>query len=165
MALIRYLARATADAGANCARKLFLIDEPELYLHPQGVRRVRQALAILATKGFQVVFSTHSPLMLDRENAAHTVIVRKEPGAGAVTRKPLQQAVQDAVAKGESQSRVLFELGNIADIYFAERVVLCEGKTDRRILPLRMSAFSVVRQSLTMWPSYPSEAAQIFAKR
>jgi predicted ATP-dependent endonuclease of OLD family len=136
MALIRYLARSAADADKNCARKLLLIDEPELYLHPQGVRRVRQALALLSSKGFQVVFSTHSPLMLDRANAAHTVIVRKEPGVGAVTRKPLQQAVQDALAEAESQSRVLFELGNLADIYFAERVVICEGKTDRRILPL-----------------------------
>lgn len=135
MALICYLA-AAAGTGATCARKLLLIDEPELYLHPQGVRRIRRALSVLATKNFQVVFSTHSPLMLDRANAAHTVIVRKEPTAGARTRKPLQQAVRDALAEAESQSRVLFELGNIAEIYFAERVVLCEGKTDRRILPL-----------------------------
>ncbi len=141
MALIRYLAGAAADTEANCARKLLLIDEPELYLHPQGVRRVRHALAQLSTKGFQVVFSTHSPLMLDRANAAHTVIVRKEPGAGAVTRKPLQQAVKDALAGAESQSRALFELGNIADIYFAERVVICEGKTDRRIIPLAYERF------------------------
>ncbi len=135
MALICYLA-AAAGTGSTCARKLLLIDEPELYLHPQGVRRVRRALSVLATKNFQVVFSTHSPLMLDRANAAHTVIVRKEPITGARTRKPLQQAVRDALAEAESQSRVLFELGNIAEVYFAERVVLCEGKTDRRILPL-----------------------------
>jgi predicted ATP-dependent endonuclease of OLD family len=135
MALIRYLAKTAGD-GTNCARKLLLIDEPELYLHPQGVRRIRQALAQLSSKGFQVVFSTHSPLMLDRANAEHTVIVRRELSAGAVTRKPLRQAVKDALAEAESQSRVLFELGNIADIYFVERVVLCEGKTDRRILPL-----------------------------
>ncbi|MHB9008547.1 MAG: ATP-dependent nuclease [Limisphaerales bacterium] len=141
MALIRYLARATADTEANFTRKLLLIDEPELYLHPQGVRRVRQALAILATKGFQVVFSTHSPLMLDRANAANTVIVRKEQASGAVTRKPLKQAVQDALAGAESQSRALFELGNVAEVYFAERVVICEGKTDRRILPLAYERF------------------------
>lgn len=136
MALICYLAGATAVGGATFARKLLLIDEPELYLHPQGVRRVRRALSVLASKGFQVVFSTHSPLMLDRENAAHTVIVRKESETGTRARKPLQKAVRDAIEDAQSQSRVLFELGNIADVYFAERVVLCEGKTDRRILPL-----------------------------
>lgn len=136
MALICYLAKAAANADANCARKLLLIDEPELYLHPQGVRRIRQALSVLSTKGFQVVFSTHSPLMLDRANAAHTVVVRKESGTGSVTRKPLQQAVKDALDEAKSQSRALFELGNVAGIYFAERVVICEGETDRRILPL-----------------------------
>ena len=136
MALIRYLAKATTDPTTKCCRKLLLVDEPELYLHPQGVRRIRQALAQLSTKGFQVVFSTHSPLMLDRDNAAHTIIVRKDPETGAHTRKPLQQAVTDALAVAKMQSRVLFELGNIADIYFAERVVICEGETDRRILPL-----------------------------
>jgi predicted ATP-dependent endonuclease of OLD family len=141
MALICYLSRARENAAANCARKLLLIDEPELYLHPQGVRRIRQALAVLATKNFQVVFSTHSPLMLDRANAAHTVIVRKSPATGAVTQKPLQKAVHDALAEAESQSRALFELGNIADIYFAERVVICEGKTDRRIVPLAYERF------------------------
>jgi putative ATP-dependent endonuclease of the OLD family len=141
MALICYLAAASSGTGATCARKLLLIDEPELYLHPQGVRRVRRALSVLATKGFQVVFSTHSPLMLDRSNAAHTVIVRKELPKGAVTRKPLQQAVLEAVAEAESQSQTLFELGNFADIYFAEKVIICEGKTDRRILPLAYERF------------------------
>lgn len=136
MALICYLAKASNDAGANCARKLLLIDEPELYLHPQGVRRIRQALAVLSTKGFQVVFSTHSPLMLNRANAAHTVIVKKAPLTGTTTQKPLQQAVKDAVTDAESQSQALFELGNLAEIYFAERVVICEGATDRRVLPL-----------------------------
>ena len=141
MALICYLAKAAANADANCARKLLLIDEPELYLHPQGVRRIREALKELSVKGFQVVFSTHSPLMLDRANAAHTVIVRKEPLTGTTTQNPLQQAVKDAIADAQAQSQTLFELGNLAEIYFADRVVICEGKTDRRVLPLAYERF------------------------
>lgn len=136
MALIRYLAETRTTDAEKTSRKLLLIDEPELYLHPQGVRRLRQALASLTDAGFQVIFSTHSPLMLSRENAADTVIVGRTAEAGVITQKPLRQAVQDALAGAESQSRTLFEMGNLADIYFADRVVLCEGKTDRRILPL-----------------------------
>ncbi|HTR40143.1 MAG TPA: AAA family ATPase [Pseudomonadales bacterium] len=136
MALICFLAKVPADGEASYARKLLLIDEPELYLHPQGVKRVRHALSRLSAKGFQIICTTHSPLMLSRETAAQTVIVRKEPGAGTITRKPLKRAVREAFEDGESQSRVLFELGNLSEIYFAEKVVLCEGKTDRRILPL-----------------------------
>ncbi|MBB1605150.1 MULTISPECIES: ATP-dependent endonuclease [unclassified Pseudomonas] len=136
MALIRHLAGTRAGDVRRPSRRLLLIDEPELYLHPQGVRRLRQALASLAEAGFQVVFATHSPLMLSRENTADIVIVGKKPDRGVTTQKPLRQAVDEALNNAESQSRALFELGNLADIYFAERVVLCEGKTDRRLLPL-----------------------------
>lgn len=136
MALIRYLAETRRDERDSLSRRLLLIDEPELYLHPQGVRRLRQALYSLSKSGFQVIFSTHSPLMLNRDNAADTVIVRKSLDEGVTTRKPLRQAVHDAFQGAESQSRTLFELSNVAEIYFSDRVVLCEGKTDRRILPL-----------------------------
>jgi hypothetical protein len=47
-----------------------------------------------------------------------------------------RRAIKDALDNAQSQSHTLFELGNIADIYFSEMVVLCEGKTDRRLLPL-----------------------------
>lgn len=136
MALIRYLAETRTGEGSSPSRRLLLIDEPELYLHPQGVRRLRQALASLAKAGFQVVFSTHSPLMLSRDNATDTVIVGKDADEGVTARKPLRQAVEEAIEGAESQSRALFELSHLADIYFADRVVLCEGKTDRRLLPL-----------------------------
>ncbi len=136
MALIRYLAETRNGDTDKSSRRLLLVDEPELYLHPQGVRRLRQSLASLANSGFQVVFSTHSPLMLSRENAADTVVVTKNCEKGVTVRKPLRQAVEDAIDGAQSQSRTLFELSNLAEIYFAERVVICEGKTDRRLLPL-----------------------------
>ncbi|WP_296934941.1 AAA family ATPase [uncultured Marinobacter sp.] len=136
MALIRYLADTRKGNEDSPSRRLLLIDEPELYLHPQGVRRLRQALSHLSGAGFQVVFSTHSPMMLSRENAADTVIVGKTAENGASVRKPLRQAVEEAIEGGPSQSRTLFELGNLTEIYFADRVVICEGKTDRRLLPL-----------------------------
>lgn len=136
MALIRYLAEIKKEESVGLARRMLLIDEPELYLHPQGVSRLRQALYTLSQSGFQVVFSTHSPMMLSRENAASTIIVNKTKEDGTTTRTPLGQAVKSALADAESQSRTLFELGNLAEIYFADKIVLCEGKTDCRLLPL-----------------------------
>jgi putative ATP-dependent endonuclease of OLD family len=46
MALIRYLAETKAAMQIG-KRALLLIDEPELYLHPQGVEQVRQAPAVV----------------------------------------------------------------------------------------------------------------------
>lgn len=136
MALVRYLADSANSNDSRPSRRLLLIDEPELYLHPQGVRRLRVALAQLAESGFQVVFSTHSPLMLSRENAPNAIRVRNEPTIGVETKRPMTQAVGQALDNAESQSRTLFQLGNVAEIYFSDVVVLCEGKTDRRLLPL-----------------------------
>lgn len=136
MALIRYLAQTSVADPKVPSRRLLLIDEPELFLHPQGVRRLRQALKTLSESNFQVLFSTHSPLMLSRENAADTIVVYKKKGCGTATREPLRQAVKTALSESKSQSRTLFELGNLAEIYFSDLAILCEGKTDRRLLPL-----------------------------
>lgn len=136
MALVRYLAESANSDATRPARRLLLIDEPELYLHPQGVRRLRVALAQLSDAGFQVVFSTHSPLMLSRENAPNTIRVRNDPTEGVKTRRPMKLAVEQALDNAQSQSRTLFQLGNVAEMYFSDSVVLCEGKTDRRLLPL-----------------------------
>lgn len=136
IALIRYLAQIRATVEKHPARRLLLIDEPELYLHPQGVRRLRQALLSLSQSGFQVIFSTHSPLMLSRDNAADTVIIGKDPICGVIPKKPLRHAIQSALSDAPSQSRTLFQLGNLSEIYFSEKVVLCEGKTDLRLLPI-----------------------------
>ena len=136
IALIRYLAETRSGSEGRPSCRMLLIDEPELYLHPQGVRRLRQALANLSTSGFQVIFSTHSPIMLSRENAADAIIIGKDLQNGVAAKTPLRQAVNTSIENAQSQSRALFELGNLAEIYFADRVVLCEGKTDRRLLPL-----------------------------
>lgn len=136
IALIRYLAETRKRNENQHARRLLLIDEPELYLHPQGVKRLRQSLALLAKNGFQIIFSTHSPIMLSRENAPDTVIVGKTCEKGTTTQKPLRHAVEEALHNAESQSRTLFELGNLAEIYFANKVVICEGKTDLCLLPI-----------------------------
>ncbi|MET4677711.1 MULTISPECIES: ATP-dependent nuclease [unclassified Luteibacter] len=135
MALIRLLADMRHGAARGIARRLLLIDEPELFLHPQAVRTVREALKTLSAGGFQVVLSTHSPLMISRDNAPDTVIVHRAQ-AGTAVKRPLREAVVEAVEAGPDQARTLFMLGNVADIYFADKVIVCEGKTDQRLIPL-----------------------------
>ena len=135
MALIRYLAEK--GDGTEARRKLLLIDEPELYLHPQGVEQIRVALEALSLNRYQVIFSTHSPLLLDREHAQNAVIVRKPtPQNGTIARKPLSKAVEDALAEHGHAGRVLFQLSNAAQVFFSDRVLLNEGKTEEALLPI-----------------------------
>lgn len=135
ISMIRLLADAKRAESESTSRTLLLVDEPELYLHPQGIRRIRQSLEKLSAGRFQVVFSTHSPMMLNRDRAPDTVIISKQSGQGTIARHTLRETAT-VLQDHQAQSDVLYELGNLSEIYFSELVVLCEGKTDRRLIPL-----------------------------
>lgn len=131
MALVQMLGQRRTTAG-SAQRMLLLIDEPELYMHPQAIRRIRQNLKVLSTQGYQVIFTTHSPEMLTRETAQQTVIVRREPGTGTVAKKPVATLVKALQARGAADA--LFSLNVMADTFFSLLIVLTEGESDARLL-------------------------------
>ncbi len=136
MALIRHLASKTVS-GDNPRTTLLLIDEPELYLHPQGIEQVRLALKKLSQNAYQVVFSTHSPAMITRDSAPVTVVVRKNGAPLSTTaRNPLRAAATAAIEEAAHQSRMIFELGRASEVFFSDKVLLGEGKTEARLLPI-----------------------------
>lgn len=135
MALIRQLAEAKQGQGDGPTRTLLLIDEPELYLHPQAIEQVRAALKALANEGYQVLFSTHSPIMVTQEDVHSAILVRKCEEKGTYCRKRMEDAVKRVVEEAESQLDIVFELSNSSQILFSERVVLAEGKTEQKLLP------------------------------
>lgn len=132
MALIKLLASyATAGNGSTV---LLLIDEPELYLHPQAIEILRDSLRTLSGQGFQVVFSTHSPLLIPSDHVLETSVVYKVQGQGTTVRPKLANAAQ-VVAINAHQASVVFALQHSTYLLFAEEVVVVEGKTERMLLP------------------------------
>jgi len=137
MALVRYLAEMKAATSAPLvARTLLLIDEPELYLHPQAIEQVRLALKTLAMKGYQVIFATHSPQMIDKADIGNTLIICKTIGRGTHARKRLSDAVNETIQDAPSQVRILFELSNLSKILFSDHVLIVEGATEEKLLPV-----------------------------
>jgi len=134
MALIRYLAEIKSTIKEN-TRTLLLIDEPELFLHPQAVEYVRLALKKLAKNEYQIVFSTHSPQMIDYDDIGTSLMIRKdvERGTHALTR--LNDAIEKIIDERSSQLRTLFEFSNSSQLLFCEQVIITEGKTEQRLLP------------------------------
>lgn len=112
-----------------------LIDEPELYLHPQAIELVRSSLSKLSREGYQVVFSTHSPNMIVRQDAHNVLLIRRNVAAGTKAYPRIRDAVSDAIENAQHQSETLFTLTNSSKVLFCERVVLAEGKTERALLP------------------------------
>lgn len=137
MALVRYLAEMKATEGAqNASRTLLLIDEPELYLHPQAIEQVRLALKTLTRQGYQVIFATHSPQMIEKEDLGNTLIICKTNEQGTYARKRISDAITETIEDAPSQARILFELGNSSEILFSDRVAMVEGPTEQKLLPI-----------------------------
>jgi predicted ATP-dependent endonuclease of OLD family len=135
MALIRYLSELKVRNNSDTSRQLLIVEEPELYLHPQAIEQTRFALKNLSTSGYQVIYSTHSPIAIDSEDIPSTILVRKNKDVGTVICDSLRRTVEKAISDAPSQADTIFSLSHSSQILFSDKVVLAEGKTERRLIP------------------------------
>jgi len=135
MALVRHLAEQQANEEATQKRTLVLIDEPELYLHPQAIEDTRSSLRALADSHYQIIFATHSPLMIGERDLPHAVIVRKTKPRSTHVRRRIADVIREVIEDHTSQRKTLFQLQNANELLFSNRVLIAEGKTERRLLP------------------------------
>lgn len=108
-----------------------VIEEPEMYLHPQAQRYFYRLLRDLAEQGeCQVIYSTHSPVFADVAQFESIRLMRKEVGSmssmAAVTKAHVpflekQRKGQKMEALDATRSEVLF----------ARRALLVEGVGDK----------------------------------
>jgi AAA domain, putative AbiEii toxin, Type IV TA system len=125
VALVRGLeACASAVAGV-----VFAIEEPELFLAPQGHRYLYRLIHQLAERGNQVFFTTHSPGLLSVAALEEVnLVTRDERGVTAIERlRPID--VDDTF-------RALSEFdAERAELFFSRAAILVEGMTEKMALP------------------------------
>lgn len=56
---------------------IFLIDEPGIHLHPSGQKDLVKVLEDLSVKN-QILYTTHSPFLIDRQNPDRVLLVYKD---------------------------------------------------------------------------------------
>jgi hypothetical protein len=135
IALIRVLSQRTRNLN-KASNTILLIEEPELYLHPHAIELTRAALKSLARSGYQVIAVTHSPQFVGEDDIPSTTMLRRDPVRGTFGLKSICEEVKHQIAEHASQAEVLFSLTNSNQILFAESVVLFEGQTEHRLLPV-----------------------------
>lgn len=133
MALIQLLATQAQNIQINLPTVVLLIDEPELYLHPQAIEILRESLVSLSYQNFQIIFSTHSPLLVSSEKILHTTIVTKSQNQTA-TREKLSTATA-ILNNHQHQASTIFSLQHSTYLLFSENVFIVEGKTEKMLLP------------------------------
>lgn len=116
---------------------LVAIDEPELSLHPEAIRGLRNKLSE-ASRDRQVVIFTHSPLMVDWqdvENGARVARIHKVEGASRIL-QPSRAILEEVwgLSKGWHNPHTLGTDANEA-LFLRDGIVVVEGQEDVKLLP------------------------------
>lgn len=113
---------------------VFAIEEPELYMHPQMERKMRDTLYDLSARdNYQVICCTHSPVFIDMAEK-HTAIVRLEIDDNRkITPKQVTEEIFTGVDARDKKERLKMITNfdpAVNELFFAKRVVLVEGYTE-----------------------------------
>lgn len=111
----------------------FFFEEPELFLHPQAQRELYISLKILAEANNQVVLCTHSSSFLDLEDYKSICIVSKENSKTTIK----QFTSKLFTADEKTNFNLVYWLNpERSELFFASKVILVEGATDKTIIPI-----------------------------
>ena len=157
--LRRYAEHMTSSAEGKKRNLILAVEEPELYMHPQAQRTIRRVFRKITSGGDQIVFSTHSSLLVDV--AYFDEIIRLECRVEKVNEKrvtqseawqlPMAKMVEDLEVrfpklKGKTTAQSMRDLYSHAynprrnEGFFASKIILVEGLTEEYSLPVYADA-------------------------
>ncbi len=111
---------------------LLLFEEPEVYLHPSAVKRLRDVLYELCTNSpFQFLCASHSPSLIDlaKPQTSLVRVVRNSDGNTAFHQVGFDLFASDAERKQWVHMISRFN-PHVCESFFADRVVVVEGDTE-----------------------------------
>jgi len=156
--ILRCYSELVTGRQANKKRTMiFAVEEPELYMHPQAQRTIRRTFHDICKAGDQVIFSTHSALLLDvaffdeiiRVEALQDVVDEKKQVESKVWQVAIENMIDDIKIRHphvEPTVQSLRELysnayhPNRSEGFFAKKVILVEGPTEQYALPIYADA-------------------------
>tara|TARA_Y100001933_G_C18968169_1_gene551249 strand:+ start:61 stop:1719 length:1659 start_codon:yes stop_codon:yes gene_type:complete len=108
---------------------LFLIEEPEMYLHPQMQRSLYKTMRKIGETN-QVIYVTHSPNFVTIPNFDEIAIVSKNEDGTFITKSslPFDQDLKNKFQKELNPER--------NELFFAKKVLIVEGDTEKMAFPV-----------------------------
>lgn len=123
---------AWRDAGLTGV--VVLLEDPELFLPPQAQRYLYRLLRLVASRGNQVLYSTHSPAFLNVVRLDELVFTERRPKEGTLLLQP-----EPLPADEEFRAYSEFDSSR-SELFLARAAVLVEGLTEKLALPFVFEA-------------------------
>lgn len=121
ISVLQYIARQRY--GENL---LFGIEEPEAHLHSSAIYEIKSTLRNLA-ESFQVIVTTHSPILIQRDNLQANIIVEHAGGTDFASMTRPARTLADI--------RRSLGIRPQENMTTAEVIIVVEGITEERIFP------------------------------
>ena len=129
--------------------RYFIFEEPELYLHPQAQRSLFDSFVELSTSGNQVILCTHSSNLISIDKYKSIYIIKKENEQYGSKVTQCEEDLFDGNQKNEWNLSYWINPDR-GELFFAEKVILVEGQTDKVILPALADKLGVFKYSYTV---------------
>jgi len=132
----------------------FVIEEPELFLHPQAQRDMLRRLNELAdVEHHQVLFCTHSSFFVDMNNYRSICIVSKK----SVNEGTCVLQVKNDLFEGEGKKERKRKLNmaywfnpDRSEMFFAKKVALVEGQSEKALFPFIAQRYGVYDENVCL---------------
>ncbi|WP_152043497.1 ATP-dependent nuclease [Salinigranum salinum] len=134
-----YINLLAESSSSGLESKVLLLDDPAVYLHPEGKRDWLESVNEIG-KTEQVVFSSHSPYLIDKRYPSRIRAVEDTPRGGTKIREDIFG----------SDSRTLEPLRNALGVdlgsspFISRRQLLVEGPTEYYVIAAVANYFSQV---------------------
>jgi len=155
----RYAAYRTSEPEGRKRNFILAVEEPELYMHPHAQRTIRRVFRTISENGDQVLFSTHSPLLVDvahfdeiiRFDSAyvhHKDKKTRECNAWQLSMCQLEEVILQCYPEfnnTETPQSIRERVSNTYNSkrnegFFASKIILVEGQTEEYCLPIYADA-------------------------
>lgn len=129
-------------------------EEPELFLHPQAQRQMLDSLTELSAQpDHQVLVSTHSSFFVDMDLYKSICVLSKpSPQVGTMPQQCTHElfAGEDREGKKRRFNAAYWFNPDRGEVFFARRVGLVEGPTEKTIIPMLARRAGVFSHDVTL---------------
>lgn len=128
--LFSFLSTFEANVEGTKKEYLLLYEEPELYLHPEAIRTLRNQLYDLSSNSpYQLLCATHAPMIIDMSKPHCSLVRLVKNNDNSTTTYQVEFDMFDGEDKNYLQMTNRFN-PYVCESFYASEVVLVEGDTE-----------------------------------